>query len=44
MLEHAASAELTYSSGTEDYGEARYFGDLAFEVDDITLACRAWLR
>jgi hypothetical protein len=41
MLEHAASAELTYSWGTE---EARYFGDLAFEVDDITLACRAWLR
>ena len=27
--------ELTYNWDTEDYGEARYFGHLAYEVDDI---------
>jgi lactoylglutathione lyase len=31
--------ELTYNWDTEDYGEARYFGHLAFEVDDIYAAC-----
>ena len=31
--------ELTYNWNTEDYGEARYFGHLAYEVDDIYAAC-----
>src|SRR5215468_162560 len=31
--------ELTYNWDTEDYGEARYFGHLAFEDDDIYAAC-----
>ena len=31
--------ELTYNWDTEDYGEARYFGHLAFEVDDIYSTC-----
>ena len=31
--------ELTYNWDTEDYGEARYFGHLAFEVDDIYATC-----
>jgi len=31
--------ELTYNWYTEDYGEARYFGHLAYEVDDIYAAC-----
>ena len=32
--------ELTYNwDGDEDYGEARYFGHLAYEVDDIYAAC-----
>jgi lactoylglutathione lyase len=32
--------ELTYNWDAEDYGEARYFGHLAFEVDDIYATCR----
>jgi lactoylglutathione lyase len=31
--------EITYNWDTEDYGEARYFGHLAFEVDDIYATC-----
>jgi len=31
--------ELTYNWDPEDYGEARYFGHLAFEVDDIYGTC-----
>ncbi|MBI1204900.1 MAG: lactoylglutathione lyase [Rhodopseudomonas sp.] len=31
--------ELTYNWNTEDYGEARYFGHLAFEVEDIYATC-----
>jgi lactoylglutathione lyase len=31
--------ELTYNWDAEDYGEARYFGHLAFEVDDIYSTC-----
>ena len=31
--------ELTYNWDTEDYGEARHFGRLAFEVDDICAVC-----
>lgn len=35
----APLVELTYNWDTEDYGEARYFGHLAFEVDDIYGTC-----
>ena len=31
--------ELTYNWDTEDYGEARHFGHLAFEVGDIYAVC-----
>jgi lactoylglutathione lyase len=31
--------ELTHNWDSEDYGEARYFGHLAFEVDDIYALC-----
>ena len=31
--------ELTYNWDTEDYGEARYFGHLAYEVDNIYETC-----
>jgi lactoylglutathione lyase len=31
--------ELTFNYDTEDYGSARNFGHLAFEVDDIYAAC-----
>lgn len=32
--------ELTFNWDTEDYGEARYFGHLAYEVDDIYATCQ----
>ncbi len=35
----APLVELTYNWDTEDYCEARYFGHLAFEVDDIYATC-----
>jgi lactoylglutathione lyase len=35
----APLVELTYNWGDEDYGEARYFGHLAYEVDDIYATC-----
>jgi lactoylglutathione lyase len=35
----APLVELTYNWDTEDYGEARYFGHLAFEVDDVYAIC-----
>jgi lactoylglutathione lyase len=35
----AGVVELTYNWDTEDYGEARYFGHLAYEVDDIYATC-----
>ncbi len=35
----APQVELTYNWDTEDYGEARYFGHLAYEVDDIYATC-----
>ncbi len=35
----APTIELTYNWDTENYGEARYFGHLAYEVDDIYAAC-----
>jgi lactoylglutathione lyase len=31
--------ELTYNWDAEDYGEARYFGHLAYEVEDIYEHC-----
>jgi lactoylglutathione lyase len=35
----APLVELTYNWDSEDYGEARYFGHLAYEVDDIYAVC-----
>jgi lactoylglutathione lyase len=35
----APVVELTYNWDTEDYGEARHFGHLAYEVDDIYATC-----
>lgn len=35
----AAEVELTYNYDDEDYGGARNFGHLAFEVDDVYAAC-----
>jgi len=31
--------ELTYNWDSEDYGEARFFGHLAYEVEDIYATC-----
>jgi lactoylglutathione lyase len=31
--------ELTYNWDSEDYGEARHFGHLAYEVEDIYATC-----
>src|SRR5215204_6350148 len=36
--------ELTYNWDTEDYGEARFFGHLAYEVDDIYAVCERLMR
>jgi lactoylglutathione lyase len=35
----APLVELTYNWDTEDYGEARYFGHLAYEVEDVYEHC-----
>jgi lactoylglutathione lyase len=35
-----AQVELTYNWDPEDYGSARNFGHIAFEVDDIYAACQ----
>ena len=37
--EKAPLIELTYNWDPEDYGSARNFGHLAFEVDDIYATC-----
>lgn len=37
--EWAPLLELTYNWDPEDYGSARNFGHLAFEVDDIYVTC-----
>jgi lactoylglutathione lyase len=37
--EGIAEVELTYNWDAEDYGGARNFGHLAYEVDDIHAAC-----
>ncbi len=36
--------ELTYNWDTEDYGEARYFGHLAYEVDNIYALCEKLMQ
>jgi lactoylglutathione lyase len=36
--------ELTYNWDTEDYGEARYFGHLAYEVDNIYDTCERLMK
>jgi lactoylglutathione lyase len=35
----APLVELTYNWDSEDYGEARHFGHLAYEVEDIYATC-----
>ena len=40
----APQVELTYNWDSEDYGEARYFGHLAYEVDDIYAACERLMK
>lgn len=40
----APLVELTYNWDSEDYGEARYFGHLAYEVDDIYTTCDRLMR
>jgi lactoylglutathione lyase len=36
--------ELTYNWDSEDYGEARHFGHLAYEVDDIHATCERLMK
>lgn len=38
--ERSPLLELTYNWDAEDYGSARNFGHLAFEVDDIFATCQ----
>ena len=40
----APMVELTFNWDTEDYGEARYFGHLAYEVDDIYATCEKLMK
>jgi lactoylglutathione lyase len=41
----APLVELTYNwDSGEDYGEARYFGHLAYEVDDIYATCETLMK
>jgi lactoylglutathione lyase len=39
LSEHAPMLELTYNWDAKDYGQARNFGHLAFEVEDIYETC-----
>ena len=39
IKEKAPLVELTYNWDEEKYGEDRYFGHLAYEVDDIYATC-----
>jgi lactoylglutathione lyase len=41
--DHTAQVELTYNWDKEDYGGARNFGHLAYEVDDIYATCQRLL-
>jgi lactoylglutathione lyase len=41
----APLVELTYNwDSSEDYGDARYFGHLAYEVDDIYALCEKLMK
>jgi lactoylglutathione lyase len=40
----APLVELTYNWDSEDNGEARYFGHLAYEVDDIYATCERLMQ
>jgi lactoylglutathione lyase len=40
----AALVELTYNWDPEDYGEARNFGHIAYEVDDIYALCERLMQ
>jgi lactoylglutathione lyase len=40
----APQVELTYNWDTEDYGEARHFGHLAYEVDNIYETCERLMK
>ena len=40
----APLVELTYNWDNEDYGEARYFGHLAYEVNDIYGLCEKLMK
>ena len=40
----APLVELTYNWDAEDYGEARFFGHLAYEVDDIYALCERLMQ
>jgi lactoylglutathione lyase len=40
----APLVELTYNWDAEDYGEARYFGHLAYEVEDIYEHCEQLMK
>jgi lactoylglutathione lyase len=41
----APLVELTYNwAAAEDYGDARYFGHLAYEVDDIYALCEKLMK
>jgi lactoylglutathione lyase len=40
----APQVELTYNWDSDDYGEARYFGHLAYEVDDIYAVCERLMK
>jgi len=39
-----AQVELTYNWDPEEFGEARNFGHLAYEVDDIYAVCERLMR
>jgi lactoylglutathione lyase len=40
----APTIELTHNWDAEEYGEARHFGHLAYEVDDIYAVCERLMR
>jgi len=40
----APLVELTYNWDGGDYGEARYFGHLAYEVDDLYATCERLMK
>ena len=42
--DESAQLELTYNWDPEELGEARFFGHLAFEVDDIYATCERLMK